>query len=65
LNLTVLKRRVNGRAEGTPTLFAFVLQGNPGNSARLRALICFGGGGASQSFQRNFLMKHTKLVLVP
>jgi len=35
-----------GRAEGTPMAFAFVLRGNSGNSARLRALFCFGGGGA-------------------
>jgi len=39
---------MHGRAEGTPMAFAFVFRGNSGNSARWRALFCFGGGAKSE-----------------
>ncbi len=37
---------MRGLALGKPTHLAFVLRGNSENSARLRALFCFGGGGS-------------------
>jgi hypothetical protein len=41
----------------------FVLRGNSGNLARLRALICFGGGGSESNaifaiIQKEFLLSN-------
>jgi hypothetical protein len=44
----------NGRAEGTPILFALILRGNSEILARLRALF-FRQGGGSKSEARNLL----------
>jgi len=57
LNLMVLKRRENGRAEGTPILFALNLRGNPEIRARLRALFFRkGGGSTSEAIATKYLL---------
>ena len=59
-NKRVLKDPNGGRAEGTPTVFALILRGDSEILARLRALICFGGGGSESNaiftiIQKEFL----------
>jgi len=56
-----LKDPNGGRAEGTPTDFVLILRGNSEILARLRALICFGGGGSKSNaiftiIQKEFLI---------
>jgi len=53
----------SGRRKATPTLNVFVLRGNSEILARLRALICFGGGGSESNaifaiIQKEFLFSN-------
>jgi len=55
-----LKDPNGGHAEGTPTDFVLILRGDSEILARLRALICFGGGGSESNtifaiIQKEFL----------
>ena len=62
-NQSVSKELRSGRRKAPPTLFVFVLRGNSENSARLRALFCFGGGGSkSRAIQIRVFALDTKRI---